>query len=83
MRRKREKEKFTEEFRLISMNGGIVSAKVESEDEDLVYEIIEEAREALENNGMWCVSDLVDTTATYLGNELDVLDMRKIIGISY
>lgn len=80
---KKRKEKFTEDFKLVLMNGGTIIITVESEDENAIYEITAEARKKLEENRLWFVGGLIETSTVYAGNDLHQIDMRKVIGISY
>ena len=81
--KQKEKEKFVDDLKLVLMNGETVLVSVESDYEETIYEIGDKIKEALRKNGLWYGSDWTDIKITYLGTELDYVDMKKVLGISY
>lgn len=78
-----KKEKTTEEERtllLITTDGKEISVEYEI-DSDIDDFVLEEIREALRSNSIWCPEDWIDIK---LGDSIiSELDMKKIIGINW
>jgi predicted nicotinamide N-methyase len=79
-KKKKEPEYIWFDYILILENGRTVEIKIR---EDAVDKVYEEIKQHLELNGIWwCGNWYGDCfNAKYLGNCLDYIDFKKVIGI--